>query len=87
MKTLICITVLATVFIPPNAGLAQGIPTPAPAAPNPMVWQQGVNDSATWRQLGCPHDYSSDAEKAEMIRKGLCKNVKPQPVRSNIRRK
>jgi hypothetical protein len=74
-------TVLA-ICVAPSVGLYQGVPMPAPAAPNPMVWQQGINSSANWQQLGCPHDYESDAEKERMIQRGLCKNVTPKPTRS-----
>jgi hypothetical protein len=50
---------------------------PPPYTPNPMVWQQGINDNPQWRSLGCPHDYANDGEKLEMIEKGLCANANP----------
>jgi hypothetical protein len=51
--------------------------SPPPAAPNPMVWQEGINKAENWRILGCPHNYSSDAELEQMKRSGQCKNVDP----------
>lgn len=74
--------IMLTICVAPSGGLAQGIPMPAPAAPNPMVWQQGINSLANWQKLGCPHDYESDAEKERMIQRGLCKNVKSKPTQS-----
>jgi hypothetical protein len=50
--------------------------------PGYMVWQQGVNESAEWKRLGCSRDYASDAEKEDMIRRGECRNAGPAATRS-----
>lgn len=54
--------------------LAAQMPTPGAEL---MVWQQGVNANATWKQLGCPRAYESDADKEQMISRGQCLNANP----------
>jgi hypothetical protein len=61
---------VALVASAPSAASAQVVP-----APGYMVWQQGVNQSAEWKRLGCPRDYESDAEKEAMISRGECENA------------
>jgi hypothetical protein len=55
------LTLAILMFSMPRLALAQLAPPP-PAAPNPMVWQEGINKAENWRILGCPHNYSSDEE-------------------------
>ena len=65
--------VVSVVVILEERSIAQ-VSAPA-TSPNPMVWEQGINDNPQWRRLGCPHSYANDLEKAEMISKGLCTNA------------
>lgn len=64
-------------------GTALALPTYALSAQIPipgaewMVWQQGINGDATWKLLGCPRLYKSDADKQAMIGAGACSNANP----------
>jgi hypothetical protein len=64
----------AATLMSSSMAFAQLAPPPPPP-PNPMVWQQGINQTANWQRLGCPKDYANDLEKEHMIKSGQCRNV------------